>query len=273
MPKEDPVKKYLLLLVSVIVIGLYPVSETQAKSAYALTNYKAPVSTTHVWKQTFKEKVSKKSVTTKNIYLTEYNKSTRIPVSLTLLSGSKTIQIKPKKALKSGKKYTLIIKNMKSTKGKALTKKPIKKVFSTKKSVKTASTVKPQFTPILSTQVKTTSKTVTGIITEQSGKVSITYDFRNFGTQDLVDSSSLVSAKNYTLTYTKVPDVISPFMTGHQTEKLIKGENNLFIAEKLKEKQITLSLVQLLLGNFSIEGTLTDEAGNVTPITITFIME
>ena len=245
------VKKYLILLISAILIVLYPVSETQAKSSYALTTYKSPVSTTHVWKQTFKEKVSKKSVTTKNIYLTEYNKSTRIPVSIKLLSGSKTIQIKPKKALKAGKRYTMIIKNIKSAKGKALTKKPIKKVFSTKKSVKTASEVKPKLTTILSTQVKTTSKTVTGAITEQNGKVSITYDFRNASDQDLVESSSLVSAKNYTLTYTKVPDLVSSYMTENYSEKLVKGENNLLLAEKLKEKKISMSFIRLILGNFS----------------------
>ena len=261
-------KKYLILLTSFILIALYPVSETQAKSSYALTTYKSPVSTTHVWKQAFKEKVLKKSVTTKNIYLTEYNKSTRIPVTIKILSGSKVIQIQPKKALKAGKRYTMIIKNIKSAKGKVLTKKPIKKVFSTKKPVKTASEVKPKLTTILSTQVKTTSKTVTGAITEQNGKVSITYDFRNSSNQDLVESSSLVAAKNYTLTYTKVPDLVSPYLPENYAEKVVKGENNLLLAEKLKEKKINMSFVQLLLGDFTVEGILTDDAGQVTPITL-----
>lgn len=266
----NKVKKYLLLLISTMLIVLYPISETQASSSYALTTYKTPVSTTYVWKQTFKEKVSKKSVTTKNIYLTEYNKSTHIPVSITLLTGSKTIQIKPKKALKAGTRYTLIIKNIKSSKGKTLTKKPIKKVFSTKKSVPV---VKPQLTAILSTQVKTTSNTVIGAITEQNGKVSITYDFRNVSDQDVIESSTLVSAKNYTLTYTKVPDLVRSYMPVNYSEKVVKGENNLLVAEKLKETKISKSLIQQLFGTFSVEGILTDEAGQQTPIILTFKME
>lgn len=253
-----------------MLIVLYPISETQASSSYALTTYKSPVSTTYVWKQTFKEKVSKKSVTTNNIYLTEYNKSTRIPVSITLLTGSKTIQMKPKKALKAGARYSLIIKNIKSVQGKSLTKKPIKKVFSTKKSVPV---VKPQLTAILSTQVKTTSKTIIGAISEQNGKVSITYDFRNVSDQDVIESSSVVAAKNYTLTYTKVPDLVSAYMPVNYSEKVVKGENNLLVAEKLKETKISMSLIQLLLHNFSVEGILTDEVGQETPITLTFRME
>ena len=263
-------KKYLVLLVTSILIVLYPVSETQAKSVYAITTYKTPVSTTYVWKHTFKEKVLKKSVTTKNIYLTEYSKSTRIPVSITLLKGEKTIQIKPKKALKAGQKYTIIMKNIKSVKGKTLTTKPIKKVFTTKKIVNKTSEGKPKLTAVLSTTVKTTGRTVTGAITEKNGKIAISYDFRNSKDEELVESSSFVTAKNYTLTLTKVPPIVSVMLSESYTEKLTKGENDLLLAEKMKAYKASIGLIRIV-GDFTVEGTLTDDKGQVTPITLTFI--
>lgn len=270
-------KKYVLFVLSAILFVAYPVSATQAaQSVYATTTYKTPVSVTQAWKQAFKEKVATKSLTNKNIYLTQYGKSTHISISITLLKGSKTIQIKTKRALKAGSRYTLIIKNIKSVKGKTLTKKSIKKVFTTKKKITITTkpaAVTPKSAMITSTSIKTTNNTVTGVISEQNNQVTVIYDFRKASNQEVIEDSSLVVPQTYTLTYTKVPPLVSSYMTGTHSEKVVKGENKLSISEKMKEKKINISMTRLLLGNFNVEGTLTDDAGKVTPITLTFMME
>ena len=55
-------------------------------------------------------------------------------------------------------------------------------------------------------------------------------------------------------------------------EKLTKGENHLLLAEKIKASKASIGLIRII-GNFTVEGTLTDDTGQVTPITLTFIDE
>ncbi|PLT35766.1 Ig-like domain-containing protein [Bacillus sp. V5-8f] len=259
-------KKFVLSVIAVILLIWSPGNQTQAKT-YVTTVYKNPVSVTYVWKQSFKERVAKNSISTKNIYMTEYDKTTRIPLSISLLKGEKIIQIKPTKALKNGQKYALVIENVKSVKGKVLTK-PLRKIFTT---VKKPVAVKPQ-PAITSTIVKTTNKTVTGVIAEKNGKITITYDFRSCKDQEIIEDSSLTASQNYRLTFKKVPPTVSLFIPENYSEKLIKGKNKLQITEKMKEYKAQMGLIRMG-GNLILEGTLTDDAGRVKPITLTFTLK
>lgn len=269
-------KKVLLLVSCLFLFAIYPADHTYAKG-YKTVTYKKALSATHSWKLVYKKTISKKTVTSKTIYMTEFNKKTKIPLTRSLSKNKKTIQVKPKKALKAGKKYVLIIKNMKTTTNKSLAS-PAKKIFTIKKAKVTKPIVKPKpvkpvvKTPAISESiVKTMSQTIKADITDKNG-LTVTYDFSKSKDSDIILQTSLLAKEDYLLSFTKIPAAASLFIADDFTQSLTKGQNTLQAAEKMQANNITIGLIRLT-DDFTFAGVLTNSAGVKQPITLVYKMK
>lgn len=264
-------KKVILLFSCLFLLAFYSADNTYAKG-YKTVTYKKAVAATHSWKLIYKKTISKKTVTSKTIYMTEYNKKTKIPLTLSLSKNKKTIQVKPKKALKAGKKYVLIIKNIKTTTNKSLAS-PAKKIFTIKKAkvIKPVVKPKPEKPAISESIVKTVSQTIKADISHKNG-LTVTYDLSKSKDSDIILQTSLIAKEDYVLSFTKIPEAASLFIADDYTQSLKKGGNSLQVAEKMQEKNITIGLIRLM-DDFTFEGVLTNSAGVKQPITLVYKMK
>lgn len=264
-------KKVFLLVSCFLLVTLYPADRNYAKG-YKTVTYKKAVAVTHSWKLVYKKTISKKTVTSKTIYMTEYNKKTKIPLTLSLSKNKKTIKVKPKKALKAGRKYVLIIKNIKTTKNKLLAN-PAKKVFTTLKAPIVKKPEPKVITPAISESVvKTTNQIFKADISEKKNRLTVTYNLGDSRDSDIILQTSLSVKEDYKLTFTKIPAAASLFISDDYSQSLKKGHNNLHGTEKMKENHITIGLIRLT-GDYIFAGVLTNSAGVKQPFTLVYNMK
>lgn len=117
----------------------------------------------------------------------------------------------------------------------------------------------------------TTSGTVAGEVEDNNDRVKISYDLTKEADGNSILAGSITVSRGSTLTLKEFPSLISLFFDSEVSQQLKEGKNSLTFADKISS--VDFSMIRSFLGNFTVEGTLEDEDGNIVDIEIAFIVK
>ncbi|WML36779.1 transglutaminase domain-containing protein [Clostridium sp. OS1-26] len=136
MNKKNGIKKFGIVKIqflAILMLLLFYSTTGHAQEAYKVFPAVQNVTTDKVWNVKFSQELDPATITDKNVRVLDESGNA---VKVNLSCAGSTVTIKPPNNYGEGKKYTVLIDNVKSKKG-SLIKSPLKMDFTTKENVQT----------------------------------------------------------------------------------------------------------------------------------------
>ncbi|WP_071393428.1 S-layer homology domain-containing protein [Bacillus tuaregi] len=124
---------------------------------------------------------------------------------------------------------------------------------------------------VRNTELIIDSSSLNGQLSSTDNGIQITYNLKNQSPESIIKEGTINVSEASTLSITKAPNKVMLVLGNDTTQQLTQGSNILSFTDKLS--LVDISQISDHIGNFTVEGKLTDHAGNSKDITISFIVK